>query len=86
MIQRRFSDVRIKHTEISPTIERQGGGGGGNLPMVLVTKPKVTMVKDENTDNTERPGWGGDAVELCRTCPDSEERHEAPRTDSGDNR
>lgn len=35
VIQRRFSDVRIKETEVSPTLEMSGGGGGGNLPMIL---------------------------------------------------
>lgn len=36
VMQRRFSDVRIKDTETSPTLEMSGGGGGGNLPIVLI--------------------------------------------------
>ena len=46
VMQRRFSDVRIKDTEISPTLEQDGGGGGGNLPMVLII--------DEDNEDTDR--------------------------------
>lgn len=45
VIQRRFSDVRVKETEISPTIEMSGGGGGGNPPMIV-----YEISEDENTD------------------------------------
>ena len=36
VVQRRFSNVTVSDTEISPTIEAGGGGeGGNNLPMIL---------------------------------------------------
>lgn len=35
VLQRRFSNIRIAETEISPCLESASGGGGGNLPMVL---------------------------------------------------
>ena len=34
-MQRRFADVRIYDTELSPTIERGSGDGGNTLPMVM---------------------------------------------------
>lgn len=37
VMMRRFSDIRIYDTEVSPTIEMSGGGGGGNLPMVVMS-------------------------------------------------
>lgn len=48
VMQRRFSDVRIRDTETSPTLEMGGGGGGGNLPMVL-----IIYEQDENIDREE---------------------------------
>ena len=36
VIQRRFSDVIVRDTDIAPTIEAGGGEGGNNLPMILV--------------------------------------------------
>lgn len=63
VIQRRFSDVRVHDTEVSPTIEMSGGGGGGNLPMIL-----DTLVFDESQitcpTNGLNPKWGGDATRL----------------------
>lgn len=47
VMQRRFSDVRIKDTETSPTLEMSGGVGGGNLPMILI------IDEDESDKNDE---------------------------------
>lgn len=73
VIQRRFSDVRVKETEISPTIEMSGGGGGGNLPMVVVEH------EAKDTDNAERSGgeqmsWNYD--ELASTLRANTKHHE----------
>ena len=46
MIQRRFSDVRVKDTEICPTLEQGSGSGGNNVPMILYVEEQ----EDENTD------------------------------------
>lgn len=35
VIRKRFSDVRIYETEISPTLEADMGTGGGNQPIIL---------------------------------------------------
>ena len=55
VIQRRFSDVRVKDTEISPTIEMDGGGGGGNLPMVLQIYERADSfgIKSESCNDNE---------------------------------
>lgn len=37
VIQRRFSDVIVRETETSPTLEAGGGEGGNNMPMILIT-------------------------------------------------
>jgi hypothetical protein len=48
VIRKRFSDVRIYETEISPTLEADmGTGGGKNQPIVL-------EVHDEAEDKTVR--------------------------------
>lgn len=36
LVQRRFSDVLVSESEVSPTIEAGGGLGGNNLPMILI--------------------------------------------------
>lgn len=51
VIMRRFSDIRIYDTGVSPTIEMAGGGGGGNLPMVVQTK-------NETEDSNREEVWG----------------------------
>ncbi|MBR3243026.1 MAG: hypothetical protein IKF90_10050 [Parasporobacterium sp.] len=43
VIQRRFSDVRIRETETAPTIEAGVGGGGGNIPMILEERNKLIV-------------------------------------------
>lgn len=43
MFQRRFSNVFVDETEISPTLEAGGGEGGNNLPMICV-KPNEPIV------------------------------------------
>lgn len=35
VLQRRFSNVIVQDTDISPTIEAGGGEGGNNLPMIV---------------------------------------------------
>ena len=65
VMQRRFSDVLIRETETSPTLEAGGGGGegGNNLPMIL-----DTLVFDESQitcpTNGLHPKWGGQCHSL----------------------
>lgn len=61
MFQRRFSNVFVDETEISPTLEAGGGEGGNNLPMICV-KPNepiaFTVVEVRNgraENNRESP-------------------------------
>jgi len=35
ILQKRFSNVNVQYTNVSPTIEAAAGMGGGNLPIVL---------------------------------------------------
>ena len=35
VLQKRFSNVTVQYTDVSPTIEAAAGGGGNNLPIVL---------------------------------------------------
>ena len=37
VMQRRFSDIVLRETEICPTLEAGGGEGGNNLPMIVET-------------------------------------------------
>ena len=57
VMSRRFSDIRVYESDVSPTIETGSGDGGNNLPMVL-----DTLVFDEANitcpTNGNRPKWG----------------------------
>lgn len=58
VIQRRFSDVLVRDTETSPTIEAGGGEGGNNLPMILDALPfDTTQITSHG--NYSHPTWGG---------------------------
>lgn len=54
--QRRFSNVIVNDTDVSPTLEAGAGEGGNNLPMLV-----DTMVFDESQItspiNGNKPGW-----------------------------
>lgn len=66
VVQRRFSNVLVSKTEISPTIEAGGGEGGNNVPMIV-----ETLVFDESQitskQNGNRPTWGGAATHCTAT-------------------
>lgn len=47
VLQRRFSNVVISDTEISPTLEAGAGGGGNNLPMII----------DEHNEHSDGHGF-----------------------------
>lgn len=50
VLQRRFSNITVTDTEVSPTIEAGGGEGGNNLPMIvepIVFKDDITIKIDE---------------------------------------
>jgi len=53
VIRKRFSDVRIYETEISPTLEADMGTGGGNQPIVLEVRNEVEdkTVRQQRTKN-----------------------------------
>lgn len=61
VMQRRFSNVTVSDTEVSPTIEAGGGEGGNNVPMII-----DTLVFDESQItspiNGNVPRWGGSAT------------------------
>ena len=42
VLQRRFSNVIVTETEVSPTIEAGAGEGGNNLPMILVEDDELS--------------------------------------------
>lgn len=77
VISRRFSDIRVYESDVSPTIETGSGDGGNNLPMVL-----DTLVFDESgitcPTNGNKPKWNdpchsltreaGRAVVIVRSC------------------
>ena len=67
VIQRRFSDVRIKHTEISPTLEQDGGGGDGNLPMVLIIYEDKQDKRNSDRDRPLQPGINERRVDDSQT-------------------
>lgn len=56
ILQRRFSDVIIRQSDISPTIEAGSGEGGNNLPMIL----------ESNQDHAT-----AQETEICPTLPAS---------------
>lgn len=62
LVQRRFSDVLVSETDISPTIEAGGGEGGNNLPMILIpTNQNNAVISDTETSPTlpAAMGMGG---------------------------
>lgn len=69
VIQRRFSDVIIRETEISPTLEAGGGEGGNNMPMILITlNDQGGGVMNWNYDEmtaTLRAGMGSHPPMVC---------------------
>lgn len=46
ILQRRFSNVIVMDSEVSPTLEAGAGGGGNNLPMVLESNQNHAIAKD----------------------------------------
>lgn len=47
VIQRRFSNVIIAETDISPTLEAGAGEGGNNMPLIL------EMDETDDTNSSE---------------------------------
>ena len=58
VMERRFSDIRVSDTDISPTIEAGVGDGGNNLPMVMesVLPFDTTQITSPNNWSTPKPG------------------------------
>lgn len=65
-MQRRFSNVIVTETDISPTIEAGAGEGGNNLPMIL-----DALVFDEGQITCPtlglHPKWGGISTTLAES-------------------
>lgn len=64
VMSRRFSDVRIYDTEISPTLENGTGEGGNNLPMVLKSYGLDSYNQEihEEVSQTLKVNIGGDST------------------------
>lgn len=57
VMQRRFSNVIVQDTDISPTIEAGGGEGGNNLPMIVEVLPfDTTQITSDK--NWSHPKYG----------------------------
>lgn len=63
-MSRRFSDVRIYDTEISPTLENGTGEGGNNLPMILKSYGLDSYNQEihEEVSQTLKVNIGGDST------------------------
>ena len=53
MFQRRFSNVFVDETEISPTLEAGAGQGGNNLPMICVKPNEPIAFTTEMTPKVD---------------------------------
>lgn len=63
MIQRRFQNVFIKHTEICFTLENAMGAGGGNVPIVVIGDDDRIFTEPGNKGARDRMA-GGDIPNL----------------------
>ena len=65
-MRRRFSNVEITESEVSPTIEAGGGMGGNNMPMVLESNQNHATAKETETCTTlpSSMGMGGGYVPM----------------------
>ena len=67
VLQRRFSNIVLQDTNVSPTIEAGGGEGGNNLPIILQSNQNNAQVyEDEETCPTlvASMGCGGEYVPM----------------------
>ena len=86
VLQRRFSDLIIRETDCSPTIEAGGGEGGNNLPMILESNQNHAVAKETEVCPSlpASMGMGGGYVPMIVEEVNAESnRNIEPRSASG---
>lgn len=56
LVQKRFSNVSVKDTEICFTLENAMGAGGGNIPIILAEVQDVSVGEQPRSCNNKRHG------------------------------
>ncbi len=65
VMSRRFADMRIKETEICPTLEDAMGSGGGNVPMIAISIDSYNQTASVEVAEPLRAAEGGIQNRKC---------------------